>query len=345
MTSGVATLRGRHGATAATDRRRYPPNTGHPPVLVDTLRLRGPVGAAALDSLPVQRRATSGGRATSSGAEVKLQPGVTLSVDDWRHGLEAVLEFSAPRLHYGANDRGATLEHTHEMAAQLYEEAATHVDWLCEVDQLQLMRLDLVRDFQVPAWAARGHLTALAQIPAARARTETYTGLGSNMVKSLYRKTDRWHARLYDRSASTSGAPLEGTTVRYELQLRSRSLNDRGLRQLSDLNEAHGAQLLRQYFDRCRFGVGVGPVLDKWAQALSGCELSSLARRGLLGQLVCDAIDERWGAVRDDRDRTASKHRQKAAGLGLMPGDLTSGAVHAGAYVRRLDYASGLLVA
>ncbi len=334
---------------SATDRWRYPSNTDQatpfrPVPLIDTIKVRGRVTRRALEALPVQRRASSEGRSSSQAAEVDLRPGVVLRVDDFRGDLEAGIEFSVPRLSRGANDRGETLQRAHELTAQLYEEAAGHVDWMCEPDQLELMRVDLVRDFRVPAESARPHLTALAMVPGRRARTETYSSIGSSLVKTLYRKTDRWQARLYDRTGRSSEAKSDDVTVRYELQLNSRFLKAERLRVMSDLHDASSGRLLLHYFERCRFGVGVGPALEKCAQALATGEHTSLSRRGLLGQWASDALDERSGTPSDD-SRTAVKYRRKAEALGLVPSDLYSDSGRLDAHVQRLDYASGLLVA
>jgi len=73
---------------------------------------------------------------------------VKLRVDDWRGCLEALVEFSVPRLLTGSNRQGASLFEAHDVLVSAYEEVSDLVGWECSPEALELMRLDLVRDFQ-----------------------------------------------------------------------------------------------------------------------------------------------------------------------------------------------------
>lgn len=330
---------------APTNRQRSTPNSAHlPPPLVDTIAVRGRVGSKALTTLPVQRRSDREGRIFSRRAETELSSGVKLRVDDWRGRLEALVEFSVPRLLTGSNQQGSSLFETHEVLVSAYQEASDLVDWECSPEALQLMRLDLVRDFGAAKHEARLLLSGLAQVPASRARTVTEGAMGSASIQTLYRKTDRWAARLYDRSGVChEGADI--TTLRYELQLRSPALRREGLDLLSDLEEHASASLLLRYFQRCRFHVPVGAPFAKVSRVMQRPDLTQSERRGMLGQVQMDAWADLSGQPVNSRDATAVKHRKRAADNGLVGWDLADHPEPVGPRLYELDYASGLLVA
>ena len=134
---------------APTNRRQNTPKSAHlPPPRIDTIAVRGRVGSKVLRTLPVQRRSDREGRIFSRRAETELSSGVKLRVDDWRGCLEALVEFSVPRLLTGSNRQGASLFEAHDVLVSAYEEVSDLVGWECSPEALELMRLDLVRDFQ-----------------------------------------------------------------------------------------------------------------------------------------------------------------------------------------------------
>jgi hypothetical protein len=269
---------------------------------------------------------------------------VKLRVDDWRGCLEALVEFSVPRLLTGSNRQGASLFEAHDVLVSAYEEVSDLVGWECSPEALELMRLDLVRDFQAAKHEARLLLGGLARVPASRARTVTESAHGSASIQTLYRKTERWAARLYDRSGvCDEGADI--TTLRYELQLRSPALRREGLELLSDLEERASAALLFHYFQRCRYHVAVGPPSAKVSRIMQRSDLTQCQRRGMLGQVQMDAWADLSGQRPNSKDATAVRHRKRAAENGLVCWDFSDHADPVGHRLYELDYTAGLLIA
>lgn len=143
--------------------------------------------------------ATGATSETVTSAEVRVAHGVFLRADQWRGRPEVLMECSIPRLLRGDNTEAASIPDVRRATQTLWDLANEHVRWECEPDDLELMRMDVVRDFQrVPD--AIGHLAGLARVPASRATTHPYMAAGSGGVQTLYRQTTRWKARLYLRS-------------------------------------------------------------------------------------------------------------------------------------------------
>lgn len=276
-------------------------------------------------------------------------------VDTWREGVEAVVEVSLPRYATGHNTDAVSVEHASELIEQIHADTLPDLPWLAAAEELEVMRLDLVRDFTNVVQPAP-HLRGLLDVPAVRAQSSCHTAPGSASLQSLYRQTERWRAKLYLREESPSvrrhlrsvsddawGEVQDQNRgrLRYELQLRSTSLRANQIRTVRDLDQERAATIARRYFvDRCRFHVPVGDSLGKMRMAISQLETDGRERevRSVSGQLVLDAAS----APLLGRSRTALAHRKTALDLGLTHADVFTTDGRSGR--RYLDFDSGRLV-
>lgn len=324
----------------STNRSRKDPDFEQMPgARVDTIALRGRISAASSSRLRAKTLRLDHGEVVEARGAFRLNSGVTVRFDAKRGHPEASLEFSVPRILRGTNETAATLSEVRSLIREVHADAAAHLDWETPPDGLSVMRLDLARDFV--AIEAERHLAGLVKIPARQANTHSYQSDDGLGVATVYRETKRWKARLYVRDLLSGYTPRPGNqhqTLRYELELRSTFLKEHGLARVSELAESSLQQLALQHFRRCRFHVGVGDSQLKLHLALDSAEaLASGNRRGVLGQLVLDAL----GEYSRPRDNTVVKYRRMASDMGLVPADLLSECL--GEPVRFLDFAAGRL--
>ncbi len=120
-----------------------------------------------------------------------------------------------------------------------------------------------------------------------RAGTAVHLTRACDGVQTLYRKTDRWQSRTYDRAehyadraSRVSGedsdrlrelARREQGKLRYELQLGSRAARDHGLTVVAQLSTTDLAAVSKHYFDRSRLGERVGGGESELMDALACC--------------------------------------------------------------------------
>lgn len=221
------------------------------------------------------------------------------------------------------------------MVRGLYAQASDWVTWQCAPEDVTLMRLDIVRDFRGVADAKR-LLTGLAGHRVPRVKTTAYSNAGESDVQTLTRFTDRWTARLYDRSEAYAEksrshhgevavsyghlAQREIGKVRYELELRSRFLAECGLDRVAHLSDEAVAGLAADHFRKSGFDRVV-------AMGLSGVREAALRRKAegaynrfpaMLGQLCIEALSLPQAAS----PPTRRKHLNAAHQLGLNMADL-----------------------
>lgn len=121
-----------------------------------------------LMSAQCQRSGALAEHETSS--ETRLADGRQVRVDKYRGRVEAVIEASVPVLLRGDNREPASASEVMDAVTHLHAEASQYVEWLQGPDELDLQRLDLVRDFvHVP----RAHelLAEISKCPAPRTTT------------------------------------------------------------------------------------------------------------------------------------------------------------------------------
>ncbi|WP_147431562.1 hypothetical protein [Terracoccus luteus] len=331
---------------------------------VDTIALRGRVHPDTLGSLPRQRIrrdidvVTGAAHETETSAEVWVADGVMIRADHWRGRPEVMLECSVPNLLYGDNTVAAPVAEVQSAVEDLWGLVGEHVQWECEPEDLTLMRLDVVRDFQ-GVTQANAHLAGLARVPAQRAATHGYMSSKSPGVQTLYRETGRWQARLYLRSALYAGS-REGASsdvashaqqerlahalenqdrLRYELQLRRRGLEEEGVASVGELSPTRLWTLAERYFHRCRFGTPVGSVRQKTLVAVGELIASKPANhvRAMLGQLWLDAL---MPSAFDGA--TVTKYRNEAKNLDLYASELVD--PWGVGPLRALDFDAGAIV-
>ncbi len=350
---------------ASTDRARTgATSTRRPCVGVDTIRLRGQVSAGSLAVLPLQRKrldldhssGTISERPTSS--EVSLDEQLVLRVDTWRGRPEAVLEVSVPRLLRGDNSLPATVSEVHDAVRELHAQAAEFVRWKDAPDELEVIRLDVVRDFTGVSGGQR-LLSELARLPPHRAGTAVHLTRACDGVQTLYRKTDRWQSRTYDRAehyanraSRVSGeeadrlrelARREQGKLRYELQLGSRAARDHGLTVVAQLRTTDLAGVSKHYFDRSRLGERVGGGESGLGDALAWLRTHDLYKSfpAVAGQLVTEHL----GIEQASSAKTQHKYRMIARRAGLTWQDLLGGLRVGGVTPpRRLDFDAGTLL-
>lgn len=347
--------------TAPTDREHNPPDSEVPGNFgVDTVRLVGPVHDGSF-ALPVQRskrvvdahgEISPQIRTTSS---VMLPGGLEVVVRRGKDGAtRAAVEFSVPRRRRGDNTRPATVAETLDTVGKVYASAAEHVEWDCGPDDLELHRLDIARDFEKVLYPGE-LLDRLARVAAPRTATNAWFTSDCTGVQTLYRKTERWTARLYERgnqyaqkAASNPSerahyerlARQEAGKIRFEVQLRRQALRKAGLVAVQDLSTDALWEQAVKYFGTTRFGSVVGdgaaPLVEAAIAALgkAGGKHRSLA--AVFGHVWLD----HYGVPSSVSANTAARYRRLASDWGVTGRDL-----HEGDFPRvRLDLRSGELV-
>lgn len=329
---------------------------------IDTIRLRGPVPADAFVAGTRQYFKVEANRQTGelpppkpSFSRLELPSGLHLEIKRIKGRPTASIELSAPRRLRGDNCEPASPAEVAVAVASAFDEASEYVDWECGLSDLEVTRLDIARDFQevtVPAMV----LEQLSHVPAARVNTAVRRTADCAGAQTLYRETDRWLVRLYDRgamyadtlagqgsgdrwSAKARLAQTERGKVRYELQLRARLLKQLGLTRVRDLDDLLLQGLSGSYFDRAALGAVVGGAAARVrhgalrAEAIGASEYKAYGLA--LAQAVCDGL----GLAPFASPNTVRKHRAAAVAYGLA-----SANVFEDGPLRRLDLESGRLV-
>jgi hypothetical protein len=344
----------------ASDSTRSTPNfeqrrPSRGPGGVDTVRLRGAVHPSALTALPEQDlrvEVDSNGVVTSQvmGSSVVLPGGTVVHVDQRRRRhaeAEAWFEVSIPSIIHGHNLWPATAQQLSVEVARLYDDAGMHVEWRCALLRLAVMRLDLPYDFTCARDTAL-LLRRLLDVPVPRTKPATsYMRANEVGVQTLYRETDRWQVRAYDKMQEMSAKgfvgcadPVHyGSILRVEVQLRREACNRSGIYFLEDVTHADLPSIHEHYFERTYMGITVGGGSRKVreaAQTVRGRKGGPAQLDALLGVLARQAHGLPSGRSRNTED----KYRAMAKELRLLPSDVVEPHLEA----MRLDYDSGRLV-
>ncbi len=338
--------RGKSSPRSLTNRADLPPETGSQPARVryDTIRLRGRVGGHHLTN---RRRSEHLDRLTgevslrsSSGYEVLPTSGVAVLADD-RYGPYASFEMSVPKVLRGSNLVAASVPEVKRVVRAVHAEAAAVVDWLDDWPELEVRRIDLVRDVHGVHGIAE-ILDRLAVVPQARGRhRRRYTDATRGHAQSLTVGTPgRWQATAYDKGAERLHAARRARTpwadpngspeasaahgqMRIEIGVRAAPLQERlKSTQLSNiLKEDLMTATAEHYFNRARFGTAVGGQA-KLAVAFRQMSQHPEERRKidrLLGMLVLGSS----GLPQTASENTINEHMALARKYGLTAADLT----------------------
>ncbi|WP_152605583.1 hypothetical protein [Cellulomonas carbonis] len=283
-------------------------------------------------------------------AEFWLPEGYRLRADTRRGGPEARVEFSVPRMLHGDNRLPASPEDVVRVVQKVHSDLSNRLTWMCPAEDLEVVRVDLARDFEAVDGAA-ALLRDLFDERGLRSGNVAY-GAPSGGVQTLERPTTRWRGRLYDRHAHymhkargqardemLALAAADRGVVRFELELKGEEARRRGIDRVTDLLTAPLRAVAEEYFyGRCRFGrVVAGPRLQLQAglDALLAAKLKGKTT-AIIGQLLLDA----YGFEPTAHAKTADEYRGHATRAGLTPGDL----LRADRRAVRLDFARGTVV-
>jgi hypothetical protein len=257
---------------------------------------------------------------------------------------KAWVEASLPKRVNDDNIEGLTVPEAHEALQGLISEACEYVtptdrvlvegvgsveDVVLSVDNPKIVRLDLVRDFQLRAPRHLGHLLdGLSGVKReGRTRTARFADGGRGNAQTLMVGPKSWSSRLYDKHAETVGKAPEGR-LRFEAELRQKQLSSvfakkhcGSISHVSDLEEDRLAKLRRAWFRRSGFDRCVVADPDVWTVLLqSGLPpMEQLKLRGWLDALANGVL------VDVGLERTADyRLRQLASAVGIVAGGLHS---------------------
>ncbi len=321
---------------------------------LDTIRVRGRIHSS---DMPYWRK--RGCIDLRTGEEVEHLTGeyaaltdqIFLNVREYPGGVYAALEFSVPTYLRKHNLQPASLDEAQHAVTALHQQAVALVEWAVSPEDLQVSRLDIVRQFS--GITHQGALfEAITQTPCSRLSISSeYRHPNTCRLETIVRGVkDRWRANLYDKQAemhTRSRQTAEATNtalreaalyaegvVRYEAQLRRPALRDLGVHQMGDLPALQRAlqQHARDLFRRSGYDTSTGGT-DKVVAAMRRMRSTPSDYKHvekMLGYLVRVALGEPPGM---GRDATAGAAKL-AARYGLTPADMRGGG---GAHVR-LDY-------
>ncbi|WP_270886267.1 phage/plasmid replication domain-containing protein [Pedococcus sp. 5OH_020] len=323
------------------------------------MRVSGPIDRHRIAEERFRRSVDRQGevRDTFTSTQVPLIDG-QLDVRMTPTGLRAVIERSLPTLAYGHNLDPVSVRTAVRLVSDLYGQAAEFVDWGVDVHDLRITRLDLDRDFAEVAHLDRV-LRGLARIHVPRTANPSIYGdsKGGGSILTLTRQSPkRWRASLYDKHAQvlhlarqerdpTRCKRLDGLArtargrVRFEVQLRSQALKEKGVRTVSDLNEASLLNVRKHYFQRAGFDnpVGGAPQVD---EVMTRLATSASPDYGFFGAVLAMLKAEALGLPQPTTSpNTLRKYRALARQWGLSAADM---ACATGPTVV-LDYESGRL--
>lgn len=278
-----------------------------------------------------------------------------LQVRNCNQGLQASIERSVPSIIHGHNLHPATIEKAKAVVADLYDQASEYVEFACDPLDGRVTRLDLDRGF-VGVEHPEHLLTGLARLRVSRsANPRLYYNEGALTLER--RTTSRtWGAVLYDKRAQMvhladhardsdwknrllETAELARGHLRFEAQLRSRTLRERGITTMNDLDEQILLSLREEIFRRARFDTPVGGA-DRLNELQVRLACSGDPGYKSFGQVVAMLRAEALGVTPPTTgSATLAKYRALAREWGLSAADVltTSGPAIA------LDYETGAL--
>jgi len=144
-------------------------------------------------------------RGASAAHEVLPETGVSVRADE-RYGKHITFEVSVPRQRTGSNLRASSPVEVWKAVQAIHAETSKYADLLDDWDDLQVSRLDLVRDLHgVPDIAQV--LDRLAQVPSRGKTRQQYNDPRRGGAQTLRVSTARrWSVTAYDKAAEQTSA-------------------------------------------------------------------------------------------------------------------------------------------
>lgn len=269
---------------------------------------------------------------------------------DMRSGIPEVrVEFSAPSVQDGHNRIPLPFDCLPDLLRDSWQVVRNEVDDMPPFERVRLSRLDVARDLEgvqnIPAT-----LLAISQRPASRVRVDRLErGQGGQWQTLTRGSRKRWRAVAYGkaeqlreaasdtydadrRALLLEAADQSAGRLRWELQLRSAMLRERGLRDPGDYDQELLYAMSAHYFERTRFA----DITDGGSQRLHDIlvDLTPCERRGVLTVLSSDLIGLPTPLSHNPEDT----YRRLVRDLRLSPQDL----VGDDRDPRRLDFARGV---
>lgn len=307
-----------------------------PCVAVDTVGVAFPIDEVAVRDVV----------ASQPGRRLPLAGGGFVAVGV---GSSAWVEASLPKRVRGENVAGIGVDEVAGVVREMVAEACEVVrpgpprdvvgpDGLTRVvsvDDPRVVRLDLVRDFELADDSLLPVLlSGLASVPRSGAvKTRLFADGRTGRAETLRVGPGSWAATLYDKHRETGGLAPVGS-LRAEFRLRGRQLTSAraqslggGVVTVSDVAEESCENLRRGWFELAGFGSWVGGRSSVWG-ALEVADLSDREKLSFVGWLSARAD----GVELSVCGKTDRKYRRLLGALQL--GDGSSQRV-------RLDYERG----
>jgi hypothetical protein len=242
-------------------------------------------------------------------------------------GEMAWVEASLPKRSRGENTAGVSIDESRRIIGEMVNEACVFVEPAeqrtittesglsreVSVDNPRIVRLDLVRDFQLKN---PGYLTdilnGLANVPRdGRIKIRRFADGRTGRAETLRVGPASWAATLYDKHAESGGLANKGA-LRAEFRLRSRQLTGQRAQRVAgalvtvdELDEDRCELFRRDWFERVRFGSWVGSTTNVWS-CLEDLQLTDRERIFFVGWLQArvDGIDVQISPKTERRYRT-----------------------------------------
>lgn len=248
-------------------------------------------------------------------------------------GEMAWVEASLPKRSRGENTSGVHIAEARELVQGMVDEASVFVEPAGEreimtesgvksvvsFDNPRIVRLDLVRDFQLEDPSRLSDiLNGLANVPRdGRIKVRRFADGRTGRAETLRVGPSSWAATLYDKHVESGGLALRGA-LRCEFRLRSRQLSGRraqriagALVSLEDMTQDRCEIFRQEWFDRVRFGSWVGSTTNVW-QCLEGYDLSDREKIFFVGWLQA----RKDGVHLEVSSKTERRYRTVLASLG-----------------------------
>lgn len=245
---------------------------------IDTIDVIVPADPHVFAAFPLQRHrvvldrstgALSDPRPTTS--ELRLDNGVVVNARRVQGAPCVTASFSVPGWLRGDNRFAASADETRAVVHDFVNHLRRLLGLDDVADAVRLRRLDIARDFADVPEPARLLEELSRKPPGYGMRTELHRDLAHQGAQTVYRRNTRWTSRLYhrgemyrdtargsDRQRRLSLAAAEDGVVRFEVELRTKSLSYHGLNRPSSLRDNELWRLAQTYWQRSAFDHSVG---------------------------------------------------------------------------------------
>lgn len=261
---------------------------------------------------------------------------------DKNGGAQMRMETSAPRMMRGSNWVGLPVAELTDTVDYLLRAVAEKVPSVPKLREARFTRLDLTRDFDnvrdVPATlsAIAGHVPSRLTVDVRHHRPD-------GRLQTLTRgNAHYWRARGYDKTYETghgssspnvSSAGAGPARLRFEVELKGRELQRKGLLTPDCIVNADLTRLVRYYFERCRFNVNT-------AQHGAAGMLEQLAADGMSPAELRNLVVYLW-AEEKRVSPLLTRHALERSRALARRYDIAPGSVGTSSFTRRLDFDLG----